>query len=414
MKLELILIKIMFFISVVGYASDGTWANWLGPNNNGSIEKKIDFLSGPTAEFPILWVQSVGNGWSAPIVSDGIVYLHDRMHENENLIAYNATNGEKKWQISYPSKYRDDFGMEDGPRSTPAVKNGLLVSHGPQGLLHAIKVEDGQKQWVHDLAKGFGSPKGFFGRCSSPLIIGDRVIVAVGGRAGMVAFSLLTGDVIWESKPYGNEYASLVPYTIGTKIFVVAFMREGLVVVDSKDGQEVFFDSFSSPIRASVNAASPLVTNHGLFLSSCYEVGAGLWNIEDSQKMKNPTFISKWQKQEVLDCHYSTPVSFEDCIFGFHGRQERGTVLRCINIIDGKVMWSTSLKGTGNLIRLGTEIVCLTEHGELIIFQAKPDSFSILMRQQILGRGRAHFAYANGKIFARDSRRLICLGISAN
>ena len=41
----------------------------------------------------------------------------------------------------------------------------------------------------------------------------------------------------------------------------------------------------------------------------------------------------------------------------------------------------------------------------------RPLRFKPVLQQQVLGQGRAHFAYSNGKIIARDNRRLICLDL---
>ena len=66
--------------------------------------------------------------------------------------------------------------------------------------------------------------------------------------------------------------------------------------------------------------------------------------------------------------------------------------------------------GAGNLIRVKDKLIVLTEDGELIVAEASPKGFRALHRQQILGTGaRAHFGLANGKLFARDQRRLVCL-----
>ena len=66
--------------------------------------------------------------------------------------------------------------------------------------------------------------------------------------------------------------------------------------------------------------------------------------------------------------------------------------------------------GVGNLIRVKDKLIVLTEDGELILAEASPKGFRTLHRQQILGTGaRAHFGLANGKLFARDQRRLVCL-----
>ena len=74
------------------------------------------------------------------------------------------------------------------------------------------------------------------------------------------------------------------------------------------------------------------------------------------------------------------------------------------------MMWEAPSMGAGNLIRAKDKLIVLSEDGELIIAEASPVEFRSLHRQQILGTGtRAHFSLANGRLFARDQRRLVCL-----
>ncbi len=405
------LIRLFFcLLSLDVFALENDWANWLGPNHNGYVEGKLNLSSNHKLnDINVLWKTTVGTGWSSPIVSGQKVFLHDRTGNKENLTAYSLTTGKVIWRVSFDSQYRDDFGMENGPRSTPAVSQDIVVSHSPQGLVHAFDGKTGSIRWIKDLSKEFDSAKGFFGRCSSPLILDEKVIFDVGGSSvGLVAISLKTGDILWASKVYGNDYSSVTPLRVGSSKLAVAFMREGLVVVDARNGKEVFFDRFQSPINASVNAASPLILEKGIFLSSCYEVGAGYWNFTSSDQMIN--FTNKWKRKGLLDCHYSTPVAKGDYLFGFHGRQERGANLRCIKLSDGEVQWTQSI-GNGHLIGVGEQILCLSENGEFTVFDASPVAFKPLLQQQVLGQGRAHFAYSNGNIIARDNRRLICLDL---
>ena len=381
-----------------------SWPNWLGPNFNGSIEEVLPDVENLQME----WQKNVGEGWAAPVVSDETVFLHDRSGALESLTAYELSGGQEKWRYSFESNYRDDFGMENGPRSTPAVAQGILLSHNPEGKIHALNSKTGKLIWTRDLQLDFGSSKGFFGRCSSPLVLGGKVFFDAGGKkAGVIALELNTGKTLWKSTSYGNDYASVVPLRTNNTLSIVAFMREGLVVLDANNGRELFFERFQSPINASVNAATPLILNNGIFLSSCYEVGAGYWSFSSVKSAKN--IMNLWRKKGVLDCHYSTPVQKGDFLFGFHGRQERGSLLRCIRLSDGEVMWTAPAMGTGHLIRIGEQILCLTEGGELILFKAKSRGFEIELRQQVLGAGRSHFAYSDGKILARDKRRLVCL-----
>ena len=141
------------------------WSNWLGPNYDGSIEGNLVFAS-DHKKIKTRWEVPVGTGWSSPVKMNQKVFLHDRIKDKENLTAYNIDSGKIVWKFSFNSSYRDDFGMENGPRSTPSISQGIIVSHSPDGLLHAVNTQNGKLRWKKDLFSEFGSPKGFFGRCS--------------------------------------------------------------------------------------------------------------------------------------------------------------------------------------------------------------------------------------------------------
>ncbi len=55
---------------------------------------------------------------------------------------------------------------------------------------------------------------------------------------------------------------------------VVAFTRDGLLVLDSKTGDVQFQERWRARIQTSVNAATPLVRGDEVFLSSSYSTGA--------------------------------------------------------------------------------------------------------------------------------------------
>jgi outer membrane protein assembly factor BamB len=399
---------LLFCLSL--HANDLSWPNWLGPNHDGTLDSFALPVPPKGKDYALDWSVKVGRGWASPVCDSKVLILHERDGENEALRAMDPSTGKESWRFSYRSGYRDSFGMEDGPRSTPAISDGLVISHGPQGLIHAVSMKDGALRWKVDLAEKFSSPKGFFGRCSSPLIVGEKAVFDVGGQnAGMIALELTTGKLAWSSTSYGNDYSSAVPFEANSGQLVLSFMREGFLALNAKTGKEVFFERFRSPISASVNAASPVVVGNRVLLSSCYDVGAGLWDYRENSAGVG-RFNTLWKKKDALDCHYSSPVAFGDFVYGFHGRQERAPVLRCISLKDGKVMWEAPSMGAGNLIRAKDKLLVLSEDGELIIAEASPEGFRALHRQQILGTGaRAHFSLSNGRLFARDQRRLVCL-----
>jgi hypothetical protein len=146
-----------------------------------------------------------------------------------------------------------------------------------------------------------------------------------------------------------------------------------------------------------------------LLFSASYDVGCGVWQWDPAKK----SFENVWRAHDALDCHYSTPVAHAGHVFGFHGRQESGTKLRCISATDGKVVWEApeSTPG-GTLIRVGDKLLIVTEDGELWIVKAIAEKYERLRADQILRRGhRSHAAFANGVLFARDAEKMIAVRV---
>ena len=73
-----------------------SWPNWLGPNFDGSIEESLSGFE----DLQMEWQKNVGEGWSAPVISDKTVFLHDRSGDVESLTAYELSGGQEKWRYS--------------------------------------------------------------------------------------------------------------------------------------------------------------------------------------------------------------------------------------------------------------------------------------------------------------------------
>ncbi|MFP6572911.1 MAG: PQQ-binding-like beta-propeller repeat protein, partial [Vicinamibacterales bacterium] len=151
------------------------WPQFLGPDRNGVYEGPALAREWPGESPRELWRRSVGAGFAGPIVVEGRVLLFHRVAGEEVLEAFVADTGEPLWRYAYPTTYRDDFGFDEGPRSSPVVDTGRVFTFGAQGQLHAVDLETGSGLWNVDTREQFRFSKAFFGAAGTPLVEDDRV-----------------------------------------------------------------------------------------------------------------------------------------------------------------------------------------------------------------------------------------------
>jgi outer membrane protein assembly factor BamB len=275
-------------------------------------------------------------------------------------------------------------------------------------MLHCLDFDTGKKVWSVDTYKKFSVRKGYFGAACSPLVEGDRVLLNVGGNqaSGLVAFDKATGMTLWTATNDEASYSSPTATTIGGVRSALFFTRNGLVAVDPATGLVQFQFGWRARMQASVNAATPLTVGDLIFLSASYQTGAVLLQVKGTE----PKVL--WSSDDVLSNHYSTSVYREGYLYGFHGRQEHGPSLRCIEMKTGKVQWSEDGFRAGTVTLAGNSLLVLRENGELMLAQASPKKFYSIASAQVLPPTvRAYPALAGGCLFARNERALVCLNL---
>ena len=359
---------VMFVLASDTLAQD--WPQFFGRNRNGIYDGPALADDWDGEGPPLIWSQSVGEGFSGPVVADGRLILFHRLSNREVVEAFDPLTGESLWQYDYPTTYRDDFGFEEGPRAVPVIVDGVVYTFGAQGQLHAVRLDTGEGVWSVDTMQRFNVSKGFFGAGGSPLVEDGRVIANIGGEdARIVAFDAATGEVLWTATDHGASYSSAVGATIAGQRLAIFHTRAGLVALDPETG-DVQFDRFwRSPSASSVNAASPMVIDDRIFISAEYGPGAGALEWDGSE------LSELWASNDVLTNHYATSVYHDGYLYGYHGRQEFGPSLRAVAFETGRVMWNIDQFRAGGVILAGDRLLILRESGESVLADASPDTF---------------------------------------
>jgi len=383
------------------------WPQFLGPDRDGHYTGPALDVDWDAGGPPEVWRRAVGAGFAGPVVVDGRVILFHRVDDREVVEALDASTGEALWRYDYLTTYRDDFGFDEGPRAAPVVADGQVFTFGAQGQLHALSLATGDLGWSIDTKTEFDFRKGFFGAAGSPLVEGGHVIANIGGAdAGVVAFDAETGAVVWAALDDEASYSSGIGAAFSGVRHAVFFTRGNLVGLDPADGTIRFARPWRSRLRASVNAATPLVVDDLIFVSATYGAGAGLFRVNGAQ------LDEIWVSDEVMSNHYATSVYHDGHLYGFHGRQEYSPSLRAVELRTGEVKWDIPSYGAGTVTLADDRLIIVRENGELVVAQASPEALTVVAAAQVLPSVvRAYPALADGRLYIRNENTLVCLDL---
>ena len=116
-----------------------------------------------------------------------------------------------------------------------------------------------------------------------------------------------------------------------------------------------------------------------------------------------------------------SPVCYQGFIYTLCGENSTflTTPLNCIELSTGNLQWATNNFGMGGLILVNTNLLVLTEDGQLVLVQPDPGGYSELARYRAFqfsasspGKCWIHPSFSNGRIYAHSTGGGICLDVS--
>ncbi|HEY1083443.1 MAG TPA: PQQ-binding-like beta-propeller repeat protein, partial [Prosthecobacter sp.] len=163
-------------------AKTADWPRVLGPNDDAFSPETPLLKAWPETGPRIVWEVAVGEGYTSPAIAEGRCVIFHSMDSRETVECLHPETGRRYWQQSYPVEYQDRYGFSHGPRGSPVISQGVVVTLGVTSQLHAYELATGKELWQHDLRAEYHVPQDFFGAGSSPLVLDGKVIVNVGGK----------------------------------------------------------------------------------------------------------------------------------------------------------------------------------------------------------------------------------------
>lgn len=413
----------------------GAWPQFRGPNRDGHSLSQSDgergaplsrdWKSNPPRE---LWALEVGEGYAGVAIRDSRVYLldYDRDAKQSALRCLSLTDGKEIWRYAYPLTIKRNHGMT---RTVPAVTDKLVIALDSKCNVFALDVATGKLKWTVSLVREFGAavPEWYAGQC--PLVDGERVILAPGGKnALLVALDLTTGKPIWQtpnSHDWKMTHSSIMPVEFGGRRLYVYCASKGVVGVDAGDGKLLWETTDWKISIATVPTPLPLPDGK-IFLTGGYGAGSLMLQLETNSpgSSLSPARSEGEGGQglsvrilfklppEVFGATQHTPIFKDGHLYG--ARADGRFV--CLGL-DGKVVWAsgpTETFGLGSFLIADDLIFALNDSGKLRLFEASAARFNLLGEVQPLTNREswAPMALAGNRLLLRDLTRLVCLDVA--
>jgi outer membrane protein assembly factor BamB len=388
-------------VLIAGIVSAQDWPQWRGANRDG---KATGFTAPATwpKELKAQWKVAVGPGDSTPALVGDKLFVFTRDGAEEVILCLNAADGKEVWHDKYPAPaVTGAAGRHPGPRSSPTVADGKVVTLGVGGTVSCLDAASGKVLWRKDDASG-SVPKFF--TSMSPIIADGLAIAHVGGegKGQVIAYELANGNAKWKWAGEGPGYASPVLMTAdGVKQVVIETEKSvvGLAVADGK----LLWQAPFAPSGMGTNAATPIIDRQTVIVT-----GQGRGTKAFKIAKEGDTFAAKELWSGKTGTVFNTPVLKDGKLFGI----SEGGFLYCMNAADGKDLWTTSdkLDRFGAVIDGGSCLLALSTNSQLIAYEPSDKEYKELAKIKVSDKQiYAHPVVAGKRIFVRDADSLSLL-----
>lgn len=384
---------------IAGCALAQDWPQWRGPNRDGKVSGFVAPEKWPT-ELTQKWKVTVGQGDATPALVGDRLYVFTRQEANEVTLCLNAGDGKEIWRTGYEAQaVTGAAARHPGPRSSPAVADGKVVTLGVAGVLSCLDADAGKVVWRKDPFPGV-VPKFF--TAMSPLIADGMAIAHLGGQGNgaIIAYDLATGDEKWRWAGEGPEYASPALLTVAGTKQIVTLAEKSIVAVGLADGKLLWHLPFE-PARRAYNAATPIIDGQKVIYT-----GAGRGTREVQIEKQADGFAAKelWSNPDVAP-QFNTPVLKDGLLFGLSNEGN----LFCINAQTGQTAWIDEAKhgrGFAAIVDAGSVLLALPSTSELIVFKPAAKYEEVARIKVAETPTYAHPVVAGNRIFVKDQDSL--------
>ena len=442
MKISIPLVSSCLVAGSVTLASAQNWPQWMGENRDG----KTSFTPPKTwpKELTEKWKVTVGDGVATPALVGDKLYVFTRQDGGEFLRCLDAASGKEIWKSEKHDVLPANGPAQgfSGPRATPTVAGGKVVTLGLRGAVTCYDAATGKQLWRKEDFKGV-QPRFF--TSASPIVTDGLCVAQLGGNenGGVIAYDLASGDEKWKWTGDGPSYASTMLMTVAGTKMVIAETDKKIVGLGLKDGKLLWETPFAVQGRG-YNASTPIVEGNTLIYAGS---GRGVTAVKIEKE--GDAFVAKelWKNADN-SVQFNTPILKNGVLYGMTANNE----FFCINK-EGKTAWKASLSaadaagesprsgnppggpgggreagpgaggerrgrgmggggggraGYGSIVDAGSVLLALTPASELVAYEPNEKEFKEVARVKVSSTPTYAFPVASGnRIFIKDQNDVI-------
>lgn len=394
-KLQQALVAPTLTAAVLLSAGGADWRQFRGTDGTAVVAE---------ANLPTTWTETENVAWKADLPGKGVsspIVVGDRVivtassgyrEQRLHVLCFAADSGKPLWDRQFWATGRTLCHTSSAVAApTPASDGKRIFAFYSSNDLICLDLE-GNLLWLRGLTYDYPTAANDVGMASSPVVVGDTVVVQVEctGESFAAGIDAATGENRWRVERLKSAcWTSPVAATLAGRPTVLLQSTDRLTAHDPQDGRQLW--SYQAALGG---IASPTVVGELI-----YAPGGGL----SALKPDDATPAVLWQENR-LDTSSASPVIHQGRSYTIN----RAGVLNAAAADSGAMLWQLRLKGPfwATPIASGDYLYVVNQDGLAQVIRLKADAGEIEFQHEFGEEILASPAAADGALYFRSNAHL--------